>query len=574
MPDPSNYTIGWICALHAEFVAARNFLDETHDDLEFVPVNDDNTYNLGRMGQHNIVIALLPDGEYGLSSAAAVASDMVRTFTNVRIGLMVGIGGGAPSTSNDIRLGDVVVGSPRDGHSGVLQYDFGKSIQDQEFKTTGFLNQPPRVIRGAVGALRAEFEENGNNLAEDVINVLAKKPRLQRNYGRPRVETDRLFRSHVVFESLVKEPGSEMLVSRPERTDKDDNPAVHYGLIASANQLMKDATIRDKLATSKGVLCFEMEAAGLMNHFPCLVIRGICDYSDSHKNKNWQGYAAMTAAAYAKTLLCRIHGNRLENEKKLAEVISTALNQIQSLQVAQQEKVSTIQTHLNTEAFDKLFIAKGAEYDTHHNQHEPRCHPKTRVGVLEAIQVWAKDADDQRRIYWLSGMAGTGKSTISRTVAKAFDDNNLLGASFFFKRGEADRNSASLFFSTIARQLVRRRTDIQPFVLDAIKKTDNISSKGIAEQFKQLICDPLRNAQLANARKTHVDELMKSENMERSQAILLADKLTEKELKLVTPPTLVLVIDALDECAVEEDVKIVITKLSLLVKSNAGCLKN
>ena len=52
-----------------------------------------------------------------------------------------------------------------------------------------------------------------------------------------------------------------------------------------------------------GVLCFEMEAAGLMNKFPCLVIRGICDYADSHKNKKWQAYAAGTAAACAKEVL-------------------------------------------------------------------------------------------------------------------------------------------------------------------------------------------------------------------------------------------------------------------------------
>jgi nucleoside phosphorylase len=102
----------------------------------------------------------------------------------------------------------------------------------------------------------------------------------------------------------------------------EDTPAIHYGLIASANQLMKDARVRDTLAAEKDVLCFEMEAAGLMNYFPCLVIRGICDYSDSHKNKEWQGYAAMAAAAYAKELLCRIPPNKIEAERKIGEVIS------------------------------------------------------------------------------------------------------------------------------------------------------------------------------------------------------------------------------------------------------------
>lgn len=106
------------------------------------------------------------------------------------------------------------------------------------------------------------------------------------------------------------------LIARHPRPDEAD-PVVHYGLIASANTLMKDASIRDRLARERDVLCFEMEAAGLMNHFPCLVIRGICDYADTHKNKEWQGYAAMTAAAYAKDLLRRITPRQAEAEATL-----------------------------------------------------------------------------------------------------------------------------------------------------------------------------------------------------------------------------------------------------------------
>jgi nucleoside phosphorylase len=85
---------------------------------------------------------------------------------------------------------------------------------------------------------------------------------------------------------------------------------------------MKDALVRDTLAAEKDVLCFEMEAAGLMNQFPCLVIRGVCDYSDSHKNKEWQGYAAMAAAAYTKDLLYRIPPNKVEAEKRIGELLS------------------------------------------------------------------------------------------------------------------------------------------------------------------------------------------------------------------------------------------------------------
>ena len=131
--------------------------------------NDNNDYTLGKVGKHNVVIAVLPDGEYGTSSAASVARDMLHSFPNVRIGLMVGIGGGAPSRKHDIRLGDIVVSAPRDGTSGVVQYDFGKTIQDQAFRTTGSLNKPPMVLRTAVSGLKAQYEINGQNL-EDAIN--------------------------------------------------------------------------------------------------------------------------------------------------------------------------------------------------------------------------------------------------------------------------------------------------------------------------------------------------------------------------------------------------------------------
>jgi nucleoside phosphorylase len=244
---------------------------------------------------------------------------MMHSFPNIRIGLMVGIGGGAPSPKHDIRLGDIVVSAPREGKGGLFQYDFGKTIQDQSFQPTGFLNQPPAVLRSAVTGLRAHYESNGHKLEENIDNTFQKKPRLRKNYSRPDPSSDRLYQSGVVHpvyddascgETCSTDPSN--VIQRSDRTQDEDNPAIHHGIIASGNQLMKDALIRDKLAAEEGILCFEMEAAGLMNQFPCLVIRGICDYSDSHKNKEWQGYAAMAAAAYAKDLLCRIAPNRVE----------------------------------------------------------------------------------------------------------------------------------------------------------------------------------------------------------------------------------------------------------------------
>lgn len=330
MANPKDYTVGWICAIVTEYVAAQAFLDEEHEGPEYVSPHDNNDYTLGRIGKHNVVIAVLPGGEYGIASAAIVARDMLHSFPNVRIGLMVGIGGGAPSPKHDIRLGDIIVSEPRDGIGSVFQYDFGKAIQGQSFHTTGFLNQPPTTLRTAVNGIKAQYKRKGHELEGAINKVLEENPRLQQEYKRLDLKSDRLYQSGVIHPlnndaACIDVCGNDVLqlASRSQRTKDEDNPAIHYGVIASANQLLKDATIRDKFAAEKDILCFEMEAAGLMNHFPCLVIRGICDYSDSHKNKEWQGYAAMAAAAYTKDLLYRIPPNKVEAEKRIGELLSS-----------------------------------------------------------------------------------------------------------------------------------------------------------------------------------------------------------------------------------------------------------
>ena len=327
MSRAKNYTIGWICAVHTESVAAQAFLDERQDPIGEISIHDNNHYTLGRIGLHNVVISVMPHWQPGLANAAVVAKDMVRSFPNIRIVLMVGIGGGVP-TRHDIRLGDIVVSSAGYNTGGVLQYDYGHAIQEKRFKITGHLNQPPMVLQTAINGLRAAHELDGHGIDGVIDAILQKRPRLRKNYQRPDVASDPLYKADFTHGgdegsccTGVCGNASANLVRRQPRSEEEDDPAIHYGLIASANTLMKDASIRDKLSAEKDVLCFEMEAAGLMNHFPCLVIRGICDYSDTHKNTEWQGYAAMAAAAYAKDLLSRIAVNQVEAEKKMSETL-------------------------------------------------------------------------------------------------------------------------------------------------------------------------------------------------------------------------------------------------------------
>ncbi|KAK1621887.1 nucleoside phosphorylase domain-containing protein [Colletotrichum phormii] len=312
----TNYTISWICAITTEFVATQAFLNERHERPREVSQNDSNNYALGKLGDHNVVIAVLPNGEYGIASAAVVAGDMLHSFPNIRLGLMVGIGGGAPSQKHDIRLGDIVVSSPRNGKGGVFQYNFGKTIQNQTFLETGFLNQSPKVLRAAVSGLKAMYEADGHQLDDYVKMVIEKKPRLRKKYSRPHPSSNRLYKSDIVLtpdsEEGCIEPcryDSTHLVPRRERDEDEDSPTIHYGLIASANQLIKDALIRDRLAAEKDVLCFKIEAAGLINHFPYLVIRG---------------FAAMVAIAYAKDVLRQIPPNKIEAKRRVVEVLGSS----------------------------------------------------------------------------------------------------------------------------------------------------------------------------------------------------------------------------------------------------------
>jgi len=309
-PSYEDYTVGWVCALPLELTSAIAMLDEFHEPLLRAP-GDENTYVLGRVGKHNVAMGSLPIGEMGNNSAAQVAVHMLRTFSAIKVGLMVGIAGGVPSSQHDIRLGDVVVSKPSDQNGGVFQYDLGKNLPDG-FKIIGFLNAPPRVLRSAISTVVALDEIPGHtDRLEEYINPV-ENTRLPARFGRPNLQPDELFdpnNTHVQNKPTCSDCDRLRLVSRAIR--HSHAPVVHYGIVASGNQVIKNAVVRDEIAAKTPVLCFEMEAAGLMNTFPCVVIRGICDYADSHKNKAWQPYAAAAAAAYAKVLLGVISAERI-----------------------------------------------------------------------------------------------------------------------------------------------------------------------------------------------------------------------------------------------------------------------
>ncbi|RSL62669.1 hypothetical protein CEP54_005624 [Fusarium duplospermum] len=423
----NRYTIAWICALHIEMAAARAMLDEIHPDLP-QDVNDKNTYMLGSIGSHNIVIACLPNGHYGTNNAASVSTHLQRSFPSIRNGLMVGIGGGVPSRA-DIRLGDVVIGTE------VTQYDLGKIVEGGKIQVKSGARIPDSSLSTAVSAMRTRHEGEPSRVSSILQNMVAKNP----NYGYPK-SPDRLFLASYKHKSQLS-PCSDCDQSKllPKSTREPNNPKIHYGGIASGNQVMKDSITRDEIAQELGIMCFEMEAAGLMGDRPYLPIRGICDYADSHKSKEWQRYAAATAAAYAKELIETLPANKEAVEDSyIGNYQSLKFDQIDS------RKISIKKAHLKT---CRWFLK----------------HPR----YLE----WLDPQNHAHRGFlWIRGKPGAGKSTIMKFIYEQTKKNNLhkhaITASFFFHaRGEDLQKSIPGMYRSLLLQLLEGYPDLQE-VLD------------------------------------------------------------------------------------------------------------
>jgi hypothetical protein len=154
-------------------------------------------------------------------------------------------------------------------------------------------------------------------------------------------------------------------------------------------------------------------------------------------------------------------------------------------------KSETLIGNLELEStLNRLPYAVEAPFNSYHRQHEPICLPNTRVDVLQEIFDWA-DGNDERCIFWLNGLAGTGKSTIARTVARKYYEQSRLGASFFFSRGGEDVGHASKFVTTIARQLANVVPHLQHYVCEAITERSDVANQSLHDQWHQLVLGTL-----------------------------------------------------------------------------------
>ncbi|KAL2009615.1 hypothetical protein VTN00DRAFT_5422 [Thermoascus crustaceus] len=322
----------------------------------------------------------------GPVKAAQCATTVSQQFPNVRFALMVGIGAGIPSLPRrDIRLGDIAVSIPQDNHPGVVQYDFGKYEQDG-FVLKGSLNKPPSVLVSADGSLE-EDEIMNRSLLRKILRDITKRP----GFSQPNADDilyDQSF--HHVNKgsdcSGCEQSDEKKLVSRALRPQKQ--PVVHQGLILSGSGVIKNPQDRDRLRRDyNDAICFEMEAAGIMDEIPCLVVQGICDYADTHKQDGWHHFAAAVAAAYCKAVLRKVDRQDVEETSSMSFLMKAILDNQSIIQGG----VDAIDQKID---LARLPVAEGASFNSYTNQHEDACLPGTRTKLLHDIEDWVNDAHD------------------------------------------------------------------------------------------------------------------------------------------------------------------------------------
>ncbi|KAI1092788.1 nucleoside phosphorylase domain-containing protein [Rostrohypoxylon terebratum] len=336
-----DFEIAIICALKVESDAVVAAFDELLEGSDAVPPLakdrlDANAYTIGVMGDHHVVLAHMPN--YGISSSAIVATDLRRTFPNIKVAFVVGVCGGVPKIKeDDIMLGDVIISTR------VIQYGLGREFT-HEFRpidTTG--REPCPELRSYLNKMQGEQELS--HLEERTLEYLnaPRKSDWQPKCKHPGMENDKLFaptHRHKHHQKGLCETcdkclddenppckesetldctilGCHEVVMRqrkPPSTQLDEagavgsiprslRPHVYFGAFGSADKVMKSSTERDRLVKELGIVALEMEGGGAWGTVPCVIIKGVCDYSDSHKNKVWQPYAAATAACCCKAFL-------------------------------------------------------------------------------------------------------------------------------------------------------------------------------------------------------------------------------------------------------------------------------
>ncbi|KAK1580742.1 uncharacterized protein LY79DRAFT_560793 [Colletotrichum navitas] len=343
-PRRDDFRIAIICALPLEYDAVTFAVDEFYPEYTSSSGNH-HAYKTGRIGSHNVVLLLLPN--MGKVSAASAAASLRSIYNGIELAILTGICGGVPSqgNNNEVMLGDVIISKS------IVQYDLGRQYPG-EFASKDTvedrLGRPNKEIRHLISTL--ETRQGRRDLQRRAAEILTEIQQKavddgeEALYQQPPSKEDLLFEpdylhmhrdqkqdcgcSELGACSAARNASCEKLQCDERRlvprkrliTGHQRNECltrdlqVFVGRIGSGDTVMKSGADRDRIAAEHGLVAFEMEGAGVWDEIPCVIVKAVCDYADSHKNKSWQNYAAATAASTAKALLEHYNGTKTRSD--------------------------------------------------------------------------------------------------------------------------------------------------------------------------------------------------------------------------------------------------------------------
>jgi nucleoside phosphorylase len=308
----TDFKIAILCALPLEAEAVLPLFEVVYSGDQYRNLTkaseDANAYTLGRIGEYNIILVHMPNA--GKQAAASVAVHLKRSYPGIELSFLLGVCGGVPFAQDmdrpgarkDIFLGDIVVSH------GVVQYDLGARLPKgfvRKDTLTSNLGRPSQEIRSIIAMMKASHRRLMPRLLIHLANIQEAQGILY-----PGSQKDILFRS--VYEHSPTNCQcffdvskiEDTVISRRRTPDiRTPCPNLHFGFVASGDMVIKSATYRDQVSENECVIGFEMELAGIWDNLPCILIKGVADYADSHKNKEWQRFAAASSAACLRSLL-------------------------------------------------------------------------------------------------------------------------------------------------------------------------------------------------------------------------------------------------------------------------------
>ncbi|KAH7625168.1 Pfs, NB-ARC and TPR domain protein [Sordaria sp. MPI-SDFR-AT-0083] len=526
----NDFEIAIICALPKEKAAVLLLLDDLWDGrgnrhrYARAP-GDYNTYRHGRIGRFNVVIVLLDT--MGKVPAAGAAVNIRRSYPNLSLALIIGICAGVPlAKGREVILGDVVISNV------LIHRDFGRQYPDRfeaKAEVEDVYGRPNRNIRSLLKSLeednRPEVEEQAAEYLRRLQEKHDKHPKRESELGKykyPGADKDKLFEDS--YEHKHHDPtlncgrctqGSICEESREIECDElgcDDNllvprqrltrhraqgssplPQIHIGRMGSGDSVIRSAQHRKALA-AEGVIGIEMEGAGVWDELPCILIKGVCDYADSHKGKGWQYYAAATAASVAKAVLDeypgsgRVSGDAHGPQEAMNPLVDSARHQ-EMQQMSEKDQQCLKHLRITDPRHDKTRIeqTKGGHYRVKFslqgmptsNNFVPR---PSDITDIEKSLLPHHQKSQGRNVFVLHGLGGIGKTQLAVNFARQY--KHAFSAIFWLDGTSEDSLKQS--FASCAKRIPK---DQIPENISSPKTGDEVDLNDIVEHVQEWLAE-------------------------------------------------------------------------------------